>query len=82
MVGEELAEGLFDLGRVSHVKSDGTGVSTRPRMVSDGLGCWFERAVVDDHMSPTVGENIGDGATQAAPRACDHGDLARQVLLI
>jgi hypothetical protein len=33
-------------------------------------------------MGTTVGENISDSGTQPAPCARDHGDLARQVLLI
>src|SRR3954466_6448243 len=82
MVREESAEGVLNLGRVSPGKSDGAVVSAPSPNGLRRLGCWFERTVIDDHMGPTVGENIGDGRTQPAPCTRDHGNLAGQVLLI
>jgi hypothetical protein len=76
IVPKELTEGILDLGRVSHVKSDRAGISTSSPNGLRGLSCWLERTVIDDHLSPPVGENIRDGAPQSAPCACDHSDLA------
>src|SRR3954468_2052478 len=67
MLREEAAEGVLNLGRVSHVKSDGAGTATSSPNGFRCLGCWFEHAVIDDHMGATVGQNVGDGRTQPRP---------------